>query len=383
MNIEFESAINDIIDVGIINEIRQFNDVIIFGAGESGDWVFNCLSENSVHPKCYCDNYQAKWGMIKNGLEVMSFENAMKRFPNAAVCVASMWSEEIIKQITLFDEQIVKRTYDLLTTMRWETSDSSSVSDEPNFIHKNIERFEALYQKLEDGVSRKTLEGLLNYRLTRNKSFLRQIKSEEAIYVDDQIILEEFAEKISHKTIIDGGAFDGDTIDVFVQKWGKNNSLDIHCYEIEEKNCERIREKKEKFEPHKIYMHQAALWSEEGLTIGVEGDGLSGQVDINKADTVGQLQSAVTECIDGYGFEELGFIKLDIEGAEREALRGGEKTIKRCRPILAVCAYHLQDDLLVLSEYIESLNCGYHLFLRHYMYSSGDTVLYAIPDTLI
>ena len=40
--------------------------------------------------------------------------------------------------------------------------------------------------------------------------------------------------------------------------------------------------------------------------------------------------------IDSLNLDQLDFIKLDIEGFEEKAIRGGLETIKRCRPIIAV-----------------------------------------------
>lgn len=45
----------------------------------------------------------------------------------------------------------------------------------------------------------------------------------------------------------------------------------------------------------------------------------------------------------------IDYIKMDIEGAEREALRGAVDTITRFAPRLAVSAYHLPDDPTVLA----------------------------------
>ncbi len=41
----------------------------------------------------------------------------------------------------------------------------------------------------------------------------------------------------------------------------------------------------------------------------------------------------------------LTFIKMDIEGAEYDALLGALKVIQRDRPILAICVYHTQNDI--------------------------------------
>lgn len=44
------------------------------------------------------------------------------------------------------------------------------------------------------------------------------------------------------------------------------------------------------------------------------------------------------------GIERVDFIKMDIEGSEREALDGAQETIKRFRPEMAICTYHRDDD---------------------------------------
>jgi FkbM family methyltransferase len=45
---------------------------------------------------------------------------------------------------------------------------------------------------------------------------------------------------------------------------------------------------------------------------------------------------------------KVDFIKLDIEGAERNALAGASGTLRKFRPRMAVASYHLPDDLDVL-----------------------------------
>ena len=74
----------------------------------------------------------------------------------------------------------------------------------------------------------------------------------------------------------------------------------------------------------------------------------------------------------------VGFIKMDIEGYEEEALLGGQKTIKRCKPVLAVCIYHKRSDVWRIPLQILKLNDSYRFYLGHYTLDWGDTVLYAV-----
>lgn len=55
-----------------------------------------------------------------------------------------------------------------------------------------------------------------------------------------------------------------------------------------------------------------------------------------------------TNCI-----SRVDFIKADIEGAERYLLAGAQETLRRFKPRLAICTYHLPDDPRVLESLIK------------------------------
>jgi FkbM family methyltransferase len=70
------------------------------------------------------------------------------------------------------------------------------------------------------------------------------------------------------------------------------------------------------------------------------------------------------------GIEHVDFIKMDIEGAEREALRGAKNTLRRDKPVIMLDSYHLSDDAEVLPRVIQEANA---------QYSSGECALCS-PD---
>ena len=76
--------------------------------------------------------------------------------------------------------------------------------------------------------------------------------------------------------------------------------------------------------------------------------------------------------------EAVSFIKMDIEGAERGALRGAEQLIRRYRPDLAICVYHSISDLFEIPLYIHSIVPEYRLYLRHHTPVFCETVCYAV-----
>jgi FkbM family methyltransferase len=77
--------------------------------------------------------------------------------------------------------------------------------------------------------------------------------------------------------------------------------------------------------------------------------------------------------------EQVSIIKMDIEGAEIEALRGAIRTIKRCRPKLVISAYHKRNDLFEIPLLIHEMVPSYRLYFRHFSTNFGETTLFAIP----
>ncbi len=69
--------------------------------------------------------------------------------------------------------------------------------------------------------------------------------------------------------------------------------------------------------------------------------------------------------------ERVDFIKADIEGAERDLLKGAMQTLKRFAPKLAICTYHLPDDPEVLEKIILDANPNYKIVhLRHKLFAA-------------
>ena len=117
----------------------------------------------------------------------------------------------------------------------------------------------------------------------------------------------------------------------------------------------------------------AGMWScNTTLFFNSQGSMMS-RIDENGEDEV--EVRALDEVVDG----KVTFIKMDIEGAELESLKGARKIIQEQKPKLAICVYHKKEDIFDIPEYILSLNSEYKLYLRHYTLDEWDTVLYAIP----
>ena len=76
-------------------------------------------------------------------------------------------------------------------------------------------------------------------------------------------------------------------------------------------------------------------------------------------------------------------IKMDIEGSELPALKGGINVIKEMRPQLAISSYHSDSDFLNIPLYLYENLENYTFRLGHYSPSIDETVFYAVPNEYI
>ncbi|NEO31206.1 MAG: FkbM family methyltransferase [Symploca sp. SIO3C6] len=91
---------------------------------------------------------------------------------------------------------------------------------------------------------------------------------------------------------------------------------------------------------NKINVHNVALSESQGLlTLHVpiiKGKPISGLASFRKLDCA-QKSITVPVCrLDDYNFENISFIKIDVEGHESKVIKGGRNTILREKPILLV-----------------------------------------------
>lgn len=79
----------------------------------------------------------------------------------------------------------------------------------------------------------------------------------------------------------------------------------------------------------------------------------------------------VDEFVKRNSLQKVDFIKADIEGAERDMLKGAKETLYKFGPKLSICTYHLKDDPEVIEKIIKESNPNYvieHKWKKLYAY---------------
>ena len=79
---------------------------------------------------------------------------------------------------------------------------------------------------------------------------------------------------------------------------------------------------------------------------------------VGKADDVSELLRLVRKDFNS------AFLKMDIEGGERKALKTFSSFLREHKPLASIAAYHRWDDLIVLPKLLLEANDSYKLYLK-------------------
>lgn len=340
--------------------IEDLNDgVYILGTNKYGISTANWLKNIGVEIKGFINDFGA--ASFYSGYEIIKTSGLKGKF-NIINCIVEGRSIEargnILKtkpfsQIDYFALQLAFQ--DALIEIDFLSNTDSIIS--------NTNRYQKLYDDLNDEESKRTLEGLINFRLNREIDYLDDFK----FRLNEQYF-ESFIKLGNHSTFIDGGGFDGGTSKQFASIYPGYES--IYYFEPNDlsynKSLENLRNTKD------IKFFKKGLWNKSEV---LYFDNTLGSA--SKISKIGN-DSIETISLDELKIPEISFMKLDIEGAERKALEGAKETIIRNKPVLAICVYHNQEDFLDVPEFVLNLNSTYKIYLRHYTTGVFETVMYFV-----
>lgn len=174
---------------------------------------------------------------------------------------------------------------------------------------------------------------------------------------------------------IDAGCYDLGTALEF-RKWNMNHQSKIYSFEPDEKSYLKCKDTLKEIGDDNIQIFPFGVWAEEGkLEFEIGNNGIT-HIS-NNENTVSVDVVAIDNVIKD---EYCSFVKMDVEGAELQALKGLKNTIIRDHPTLAISIYHKDEDILEIPHYILSLFKDYKFYIRHYSTTISETILYAVVE---
>lgn len=250
---------------------------------------------------------------------------------------------------------------------------------EPDWFADN--RLMEVVDLLEDEESKRIFVNILANRMAFH---LAQYSYDEMMS-DDEYFHLPFMKLSDKEVYVDCGAYTGDTIERFLEAVDGQCDF-VYAYEMAkenfgllEKNVSRMKEKWDGFTDEKYKLLNAGVWDhKEVLSYGKEERGTGESFVVFKTDNV-EYSDAVT--IDETTDRPVTLIKMDIEGAELNALRGASNVLRGttgASPKLAICLYHRLQDFWEIPMYVKALVPEYKIYVRHHGAWLGGTVMYAV-----
>ncbi len=239
-----------------------------------------------------------------------------------------------------------------------------------NYVQSHLKDFEQTYNLLADDRSRDVMVAFINQRISA------QIGELERVRDDNQYFLPSVVKLTDNEVYVDCGAYDGDTVfeflDALQKQTGQRDYGRIYALECNPATYPLLLDRIGHLA--NVSCMDKGAWDCDATCLSMENLERSSCLTQN-----GKFSVRVSRLDDMLDTEEgCTFIKMDIEGAELQALRGAESTIRQESPKLAICVYHKNDDLLTIPRYLHSINPRYSFYLRAHESKSGEVVLYAL-----
>jgi FkbM family methyltransferase len=348
--------------------------VVLFGAGNLGRQALVRLRQAGLEPLAFADNRESAWGTRVDSVEVLAPGEAARRFGQDATFVVTIWNAthryvETRKQLANLGCAHVMP----VSKLRWkypETFLPFYFEDQPHKVLAQAEQVRAAMALWADDFSRREYLAQVRWRLRADFDAL------SAPVADESYFLPEVFALAPGESFVDCGAFDGVTVRSFLKRAG-SSFRNITAVEPDPINCGLLRE------------YVAGLPRDLRSRIDIVQKAVARSTGTVRFDPLGTLGSAIKADgkidVDSITLDDLvsetkpTFIKMDIEGAEPDALEGGRAVIGRHQPILAICLYHQQDHLWNLPLLISELGDSYKLFMRPHECDGWQLVCYAVP----
>jgi FkbM family methyltransferase len=351
----------------VLVALSSHKKLALFGAGLVGLEVLKLLQNAGKKVDFFIDNNPNKVGQVINGIPVISVDNLAIISEQTDLVISTVYDSEVLTQLQSRDlSGIIKKIF--LPDIPYITKIGLSLlSDIAQVIEKNLYKIETLFSLLEDEKSRNVLYGILNYHLTQSDMYI-YLHSQDRDY--PQYFDAEFISFSESECFVDAGVYDGLSSKEFITQV-KNKFRKILLFEPNKDLTSTIENYLPLKSDSRIQLENYGLYDSEQI-FKFDPNGASGKICESGQVTI------ETKLLDQYIDSEITFIKMDIEGAELNALHGAKQIIENYKPKLAISVYHKPFDLWEIPFYIKELVPDYKIYLRHYSYMANETVCYAV-----
>jgi FkbM family methyltransferase len=348
--------------------------VYIYGAGNVGKDVFRLLTNRGVRVAAFLDR-TAKPGSVWQETPVLIPDDPVispseRKRSHVVIGIFNRESEipPIIKFLKSLGHERVISFLDLHDPFSAELGDRFWLTSR-RFYRAQKKPITAGYELLSDETSRELYAAVLKFRFAKDYTAL------PAPNLEDQYFPTGLAPWPSPIRFVDCGAYDGDTLRQLLDRQLQIEA--IAAFEPDPVNFKKLAQS-----VHSRVSNMAAMVclfpcgvSSATTQIRFSSGRGSSSCAAENGDTVIQCVT-LDEALAAF---RPNVIKMDIEGAEDEAMLGARRTIERHRPGLAISVYHRPEHLWTIPLLAQAWLKGGHHYLRAHAYNGFELIYYWMP----
>ena len=237
---------------------------------------------------------------------------------------------------------------------------------EPECILSQLQLLERAMDCLDDDSSKRCMLDIAAFRLGLNTAY-GSFQHAENQYFNPLTLQGLQGKPVRY---VDGGAYNGDT---FLELCSLTDISAAYLFEPDADNYAQLVSNIGQRAGH-VQCLPLGLSDHYGVLSFNAGMGEGASITQNGASHI--AVAALDTVLAGHTVD---FIKLDVEGAELQALQGATHLVQRSRPVLALSLYHRPQDLWELPLALADMCENYRLSIRQHFANSFDSVLYAVP----
>jgi FkbM family methyltransferase len=369
--------------------------VVLFGAGTAGIRLCMALEIHHVNITCFCDNNPETVGGHCSGYPVISVEELRRSHQDSliVITVSSQYTQQIHGQLLAlgFSSDKIHTLpldpmiyYTNVSKLYWYPADlqvhAQQLQDAHNlFADKKskdlfVNRIALLTNGFDYNSFRHFIDEFADFLSVHGPNlFSEPLYDENYFYFHSDFFPVKEGEVFANV-----GALLGDCAIEFANACREKGLPYKEIINFEPDPSNFILLSKNMTHLPNVRCLPYGLWSHNSR-LRFSNPAQSGAGAPGRLDNEGDLEVDVVSLDKLLPDADITLIKMDVEGAEMEALRGAADTIRRNTPKLAISVYHERDDIFEIPLFIHQLHSGYKFYLRHHSTTFSETVLFAIP----
>jgi len=342
---------------------------VVYGLGQAGQALVDAMLDSGMAVACILD--RQKGGTHYRNVRVLTLDTFLAQENSGEYrCVVGLHNHYVDLQ-ALFKELVSKGFHEVLSLVqfvrRFPIVQFTSYWLDTAFDYSALTEKAAQFSKmLADGKSRALLATIMDYRLHGEIAACPHPSLYDEYTPED---LPRFADKLR---LIDCGAHIGTSIEKFQAAGYEIEAL--AAFEPDPGNFGLLSQKSFGQAPTSFF--PLGVWS-SNVQLRFTAAGTMGSAIQSDGDTLIQCAS-IDQTLRHFA---PNLIKMDVEGAEMEALKGAERTLRQYQPNLCISLYHRPEQLLDIPLYLHSLAPAYTYQLRVHEFNTFGVVLYCHRQT--